>query len=68
MLLAGRCLLEQFGQGSIYHAWHQSVAALDARIHSKKDARSSLVVKGSREQLWDAKVVGHLTSKPRKKS
>ncbi len=34
------------------------MAVLDARIHSKKDARSSLVVKGSREQSRDAKVVG----------
>ncbi len=30
--------------------------ALDAHIHSKEDACSSLVVKGSREQSRDAKV------------
>ncbi len=56
MLLMGRCLLKQFGQGSIYHDERQSVAVLDAHIHSKKDACSSLAVKGSREQSWDAKV------------
>ncbi len=32
------------------------MAAQDACIHSKKDARSCLVVKGSQEQLGDAKV------------
>ncbi len=32
------------------------MAALDAHIHRNKDARSSLVVKGSREQSRDAKV------------
>ncbi len=34
------------------------MAPLDARIHSQEDAHSSLVVKGSREHSWDAKVVG----------
>ncbi len=34
------------------------MAPQDARIHSQKDARSSKLVKGSREHLRDAKVVG----------
>ena len=34
------------------------MAPLDACIHSQKDARSSKLVKGSREHSWDAKVVG----------
>ncbi len=36
------------------------MAPLDARIHNQKDARSSKLVKGSREQSRDAKVVGRV--------
>ena len=36
------------------------MAPLDARIHSPKDARSSKLVKGSREHSGDAKVVGRV--------